>query len=177
MDQTGSAPTDLDDCRLTAVGLLFEVSQAIEGLLAPQLAEFGLSGVEMGVLIRLARTPDNRLRMSDLALQCDLSASGLTRVVDRLEKSGDVRRDACVGDRRVTYAVLTQAGMHRVTSMLPGHVAQVEEVFTGLLEPAELAAMLDALRTIRDSIRPGSTAGAEGHAEDDLANRSTPASA
>ena len=52
------------------------------------------------VLIRLARTPGQRLRMSDLAAQTTLSASGLTRAVDRLEAAGLVDREACPTDRR-----------------------------------------------------------------------------
>jgi MarR family transcriptional regulator, 2-MHQ and catechol-resistance regulon repressor len=153
----------LTDPRLTAVGLLFEVTQAIESRLAPQLSEHGLSSVEAGVAIRLARSPDTRLRMSDLAAQADLSASGLTRVVDRLERLGLVRRDACVTDRRVTYAVLTQTGLNRVLDVLPGHLAAIDELFTGLLDDDELAGLLGGLRTVRDAIRPTATAGADGH--------------
>src|SRR6478736_5113919 len=111
----------LTDPRLTAVGLLFEVAQAVEQQLAAQIAEHGISGAESGVVIRLARSPENRLRMSDLATQADLSASGLTRVVDRLEKLDLVRREACATDRRVTYAALTKPGLERVVSLIPGH--------------------------------------------------------
>ena len=150
----------LADPRLTAVGLLFEVSQAVEQQLAAQIAEHGISGVEAGVVIRLARSPENRLRMSDLATQADLSASGLTRVVDRLEKLDLVRREACATDRRVTYAALTSTGLERVLALLPGHLEGIDRVFTGLLDDDERAALLGALRKIRDAIRPGSTAGA-----------------
>ncbi len=152
----------LSDPRLTAVGLLFEVSQAVEQQLAPQIAEFGISGVEAGVALRLARSPENRLRMSDLATQADLSASGLTRVVDRLEKLGLVRREACVTDRRVTYAVLTTSGLDTVVALLPGHLEGIDRVYTGLLDETRLTALLDALRTVRDAIRPGAVAGADG---------------
>src|SRR6478735_5823594 len=124
----------LADPRLTAVGLLFEVSQAVEQQLAAQIAENGLSGVEAGVAIRLARSPEHRLRMSDLATQADLSASGLTRVVDRLEKLGVVRREACATDRRVTYAALTQPGLQRVVDLLPGHLDGIDRVLTSLLD-------------------------------------------
>src|SRR6478752_6428238 len=152
----------LADPRLTAVGLLFEVSQAVEQQLAAQIAEHGISGVEAGVVIRLARSPENRLRMSDLATQADLSASGLTRVVDRLEKLGLVRREACATDRRVTYAALTPTGLGRVVELMPGHLEGIEEAFTGRLDAADLDALLSALRTVRDAIRPGATAGADG---------------
>src|SRR6478735_8198035 len=121
-------PGGLADPRLTAVGLLFEVAQAVEQQLAPQIAEHGISGAEAGVVIRLARSPGNRLRMSDLATQADLSASGLTRVVDRLEKLDLVRREACSTDRRVTYAALTPTGLDRVLALLPGHLEGIDRV-------------------------------------------------
>jgi MarR family 2-MHQ and catechol resistance regulon transcriptional repressor len=158
---TAPAPGTLQDDRLTAVGLLFEVSQAIENGMAPQLAEYGLSGVEAGVVMRLARSPETRLRMSDLATQSDLSASGLTRVIDRLVKAGLVRRDACETDRRVTYAVLTDEGLERVLALLPGHLQQIDDLLTRRLDPARLEALLDALRVLRDAIRPGAVAGIE----------------
>src|SRR6478609_4702760 len=133
MADTGRSQEALDDPRLTAMGLLFEVSQALEARLMPQMAEHGLSGVEAGVMIRLARSPENRLRMSDLATQADLSASGLTRVVDRLERARLVRREACATDRRVTFAALTAAGLERVLGFLPGHLEGIQETFTGRL--------------------------------------------
>lgn len=152
---------DLRDRRLTAVGLLFEVAQAVENGLAPQLGEHGLSTVEAGVIFRLARSPESQLRMSDLAAQCDLSASGLTRVVDRLERDGLVRREACATDRRVTYAALTGAGLDRVLDLLPGHLENIDALLTGRLDDVALQVLVDALRDVRDAIRPGAVAGAE----------------
>ena len=157
-------PTALKDERLTAVGLIFEVAQALETGLSGQLAEHGLSGVEAGVALRLARSPERSLRMSDLALQCDLSASGLTRVVDRLERAGLVSREACATDRRVTYAALTDEGLDRVLEFLPGHLQGIDDLLVARLDRAQLDALLDALRVLRDAIRPGGGAGADGSA-------------
>lgn len=63
------------------------------------------------VLFTLKEAPDYRLRLSDLAEKVLLSRSNLTRLVDRLEKAGLLRRDACPSDRRGTFAVLTEAGL------------------------------------------------------------------
>ena len=63
------------------------------------------------VLLALEEAPQQRLRMSELAQFVLLSRSGLTRLVDRLEKEGLLRREACVTDRRGAYAVLTEAGL------------------------------------------------------------------
>jgi DNA-binding MarR family transcriptional regulator len=149
-----------DDPRITAVGLLFEAQSALTARFAVQLAEHGLSQVEFEVLIRLARSPDQRLRMTDLAAQTALSTSGVTRVVDRLERDGLVLRHACETDRRISYAQLTKTGLGRLEEALPGHLALIEQWFTGQFCAEKLDELLAALRTIRDALRPEATAGA-----------------
>lgn len=148
-----------DDPRITAVGLLFEVHAGLSARFAAQLDEHGLSSVEFEVLARLARSPGNKLRMTDLAAQTSLSTSGVTRVVDRMERDGLLLRRACPADRRSSYAVITNAGLARLDETLPGHLQIIEQWFTGQLEPAALAALLDGLRQVRDAVHPGATAG------------------
>ena len=109
--------------------------------------------------MRLARSPGRRLRMTDLAGQTTLSTSGVTRVVDRMDREGLVRREACPSDRRSSYAVVTDAGRQRLDEVLPGHLALVQQWFIGQLSPDQLAGMLDSLRTIRDAVNPCATAG------------------
>ncbi|MGI5162186.1 MarR family winged helix-turn-helix transcriptional regulator [Microbispora sp. CA-102843] len=149
-----------DDPRLTAMGLLAEVFTGLVGKTSPTLAAAGLSEVDFETLIRLARSPERRLRMSDLAAQTSLSTSGITRVVDRLERDGLVERHACATDRRASYAVLSEAGAERLRTVLPQHIEDIETWFTGLLtENNQLADFLKALRVIRDVVRPCATAG------------------
>jgi MarR family 2-MHQ and catechol resistance regulon transcriptional repressor len=150
-----------DDPRLTAMGLFAEVFTGITSKTSRTLAQAGLSEVDFETLIRLARSPAHRLRMSDLAAQTSLSTSGITRVVDRLERDGLVERHACASDRRASYAVLSEAGGERMRSLLPQHVEDIETWFTGLLTPEQLTDFLAALRVIRDVVRPGATVGAE----------------
>jgi DNA-binding MarR family transcriptional regulator len=149
-----------DDARLTAVGLYMEVHAGLIGKLSLAFAEAGLSEVDFETLIRLARSPERQLRMSDLAAQTSLSTSGVTRVVDRLEREGLVRRVACATDRRASYATLTDAGLARLETVLPRHLEDIETWFTGLLTPEQLQTLLDTLRIIRDVVRPCATAGA-----------------
>ena len=149
-----------DDPRITAIGLLAEAHNGLMAKLAPQMAEHGLSEIEFEVLIRLARSPQGRLRMTDVANQTSLTTSGITRVVDRLERDGLVRRSACPTDRRSSYAVLTGSGAERLTRVLPGHLELIERWFTGLLIPGQLDALLDGVRAVRDAVRPGAEAGA-----------------
>jgi len=148
-----------DDPRITAIGLLFEASAGLSARFAAQFEEHGLSSVEFEVLMRLARSPGHQLRMTDLAAQTSLSTSGVTRVVDRMERDGLLRRRACPSDRRSSYAVVTAAGMERLDETLPGHLRIIEEWFTGQLEPDVLRVLLEGLRQVRDAVHPGATAG------------------
>ena len=116
--------------------------------------ESGLSVQWFEVLIRLARTPGHRLRMSDLAAQTTLSASGLTRAVDRLEAAGLVERQACPTDRRSTYAVLTDEGEARILAALPVHVDQLVEVLDEVFTPEELEVFTALTRRLRDATNP-----------------------
>jgi MarR family transcriptional regulator, 2-MHQ and catechol-resistance regulon repressor len=152
----GPAPDPLTDPRLTAIGLLFEVNAGLREVVDRHLETAGTSGSAFEVLVRLARSPDHRLRMSELAAQSTLTNSGLTRLVDRLQSSGLVRREPCETDRRGYYAVLTDQGLGTVTAVLPAHLAIVEEHLTGVLGVDELDALLGALRRVRAVVKPGS---------------------
>lgn len=151
--------TDLDDPRFTAVGLFAEAYTGLTNRFAAQFEQHRLSAVEFEVLLRLARSPNHRLRMTDLAGQTSLSTSGVTRVVDRMDRDGLVRREACASDRRSSYAVLTDAGLSRLEEVVPGHLELVQQWLVGQLSPAQLEQMLDALRQIRDAVNPCATAG------------------
>jgi MarR family transcriptional regulator, 2-MHQ and catechol-resistance regulon repressor len=150
---------DLNDPRFTAFGLLAEAYTGLSQRFAAQYDEFRLSSVEFEVLMRLARSPGNRLRMTDLAGQTSLSTSGVTRVVDRLDRDHLVRREACASDRRSSYAVITEEGLARLDQVLPGHLRVLDEWFTGQLTPDQLEQLLSALRIIRDAVNPCATAG------------------
>ena len=124
MTRTVAAKPSLDHPNLTTMGLFVETYAGLASTTGPRLeADHGLSAQWFEVLLRLARTPGHRLRMSDLAAQTTLSASGLTRVVDRLEAAGLVTRAACPSDRRGSFAVLTGAGEARILDAVV-HIAK-----------------------------------------------------
>ncbi len=140
---------------LTTIGLFMEAHAGLSLAMERRLETgSGLSVQWFEVLVRLARTPAHRLRMSDLAAQTTLSASGLTRAVDRLEAAGLVERQACPEDRRSTYAVLTDAGEARIMDALPGHVGQIVEVFESLYTQDELDTFEALTRRLRDATNP-----------------------
>ncbi|MGW0883095.1 MarR family winged helix-turn-helix transcriptional regulator [Streptomyces sp. NPDC002671] len=150
------APDLFDDARFTAMGLLLEAHDGLLARLAPTLG--GLSALDFDVLVRLSRSPGRRLRLSDLAAQTSLSTSGVTRVVDRLQRRGEVRREARLDDRRSTYAVLTAEGADLLERILPGHLDAIEHWFTGRLTAEQLHALNTALRIVRDAVHPDAAA-------------------
>jgi DNA-binding MarR family transcriptional regulator len=91
------------------------------------------------VLVQLVEAPDQRLRMTELADRVLLSRSGLTRLVDRLERQGLVRREPSPMDARGFYAVLTDAGFDRLRSATGTHLRGVNEYVVSRLTSAELA--------------------------------------
>ena len=157
--------TDLNDSRFTAIGLFAEAYTGLMNRFAQQLDQHRLSPVEFEVLMRLARSPGRKLRMTDLAGQTSLSTSGVTRVVDRMDRDGLVRREACASDRRSSYAVITDAGLARLDAVLPEHLELIEQWFISRLTPTQLEDMLNSLRVLRDAVNPCATAGSDGPAE------------
>jgi DNA-binding MarR family transcriptional regulator len=96
------------------------------------------------VLLHLNEAPDRRLRMTDLADRVVLSRSGLTRLVDRLERDALIRRESCPSDARGTNAVLTDAGYERLRAAAPVHLRGVREHLLDLLTEDELAVVAAA---------------------------------
>jgi MarR family 2-MHQ and catechol resistance regulon transcriptional repressor len=148
-----------DDPRLTAMGLFIEVHQGLTARLDSVHAAHGLSGSDFDTLLRLARSPGQQLRMTDLAAQTSMSTSGITRIVDRLERAGLVCRTRCSADRRSCYTVLTDAGVERLVADVPDTVDALERWFTGLLTAEQLEAFCIALHTVRDAIHPNASSG------------------
>jgi MarR family 2-MHQ and catechol resistance regulon transcriptional repressor len=119
-------------------------------LLNAQLsADHGLTLNDFEVLLRLARAPD-RMRRVDLTQQVFLTASGITRLLDGLERGGLVERASCATDRRVVYAVLTDSGLAKLREAAMSHFAQVDELFGGRLESEELEDLTALLSRLGD---------------------------
>lgn len=142
--------------RITLVGFVLETATGLHRHVAPLLErQCELAGQEFDILIRLARSPGGRLRMSDLAAQTALTPSGLTRAVDRLSEAGLVARESCSEDRRGAFAALTEAGESRMREALAIHRAQLAELLEGVLDPDEERRFLASLRKLRDRVNPG----------------------
>jgi DNA-binding MarR family transcriptional regulator len=102
-------------------------------------SDAGLSLVDYEVLVALSEAPARRMRMRDLADATLSTRSGATRAVARLERAGWVRRVDCDDDRRGTEAELTPAGLAKLASAAPGHVAAVRAHMFDLLTGRQVA--------------------------------------
>ncbi len=107
------------------------------------------------VLIELAEAPDHRLRMSDLADNVVLSRSGLTRLVDKLEKAGLLLRESAEQDRRGAFAVITEAGLQALRTAWRVYGAGIEQHFAQYLTDDEAQRFGDALARMIDGLRTG----------------------
>ena len=108
-------------------------------------AEHGLTMSDFDVLIQLYFAPDHAMRRVDIARQVLLTASGITRLLDGLESSGLVAKERCDSDARVTYAVLTKAGVKKIEEARDSHLADIEELFGSRFSQAERRQLAELL--------------------------------
>jgi len=123
------------------------------------LAEQQLPLASYDVLVQLVEAPRRRLRMSELAQLVLLSRSGLTRLVDRLEREGLVDREPCEDDARGLYTVLTDEGYARLRGASGAHLRGVAEHAMGRLDDAEARQLSALMARILDEPEDVSPAG------------------
>ena len=100
------------------------------------------------VLFELYEAPERRLRMHELAERVVLSRSGLTRLVDRLEAEGFLRRDRSGTDRRGAYAVITEQGIAALRHAWPIYAKGIAQYFAHWLTEEEAGLFESALAQI-----------------------------
>lgn len=147
MSSPASRPVDparLEPAELAAWrGFLRVHSALIKELDAELESRHGIQLSSYEVLIALADAPQQQLRMAQLADRALLSRSGMTRLVDRLQKQGLIDRVRCDLDARGSYAALNDKGRRLLAEARPTHLAGVRERFLGQLEASELAALAE----------------------------------
>jgi DNA-binding MarR family transcriptional regulator len=120
------------------------VHAALERELDAELAErHGLPLSSYEVLLTVADAPGERMRMSEIADSVLLSRSGVTRLVDRLERGGLVERIPCEDDARGQYAVLTSRGRQVFDAARVTHLAGVRRRFLERFDDDELQRMAE----------------------------------
>lgn len=124
---------------------MYALPRAID---ADMVREQRLPLVEYLALMHLSEAPDRQLRMSELATACEMSLSGMTRVVNRLESQGFIERVRCEQDARGWNAVLTDAGLARLEEAWPTNLAAVRRHFLDHLAGIDLGKLAKALQNV-----------------------------
>lgn len=135
-------------------GLLRAHAALTKELDAELEAEHGLPLTSYEVLLHLQDADEHRMRLHDLADRIILSRSGLTRLVDRLEREGLIARESCPSDGRGSYARLTEAGAGKLGAARRTHLAGVRRRFLDHLTPEEQ----DVLGAVWDRVLPDGAA-------------------
>ena len=108
-------------------------------------AEHGLTLSDYDVLVQLYHAPDRILRRVDIARAVLLTASGITRLLDGLERGGWVEKRSCKSDARVSYAALTTEGLKRFEAARRSHLADIEELFGSRFDAEEREQLAELL--------------------------------
>ena len=117
------------------------------------LHPYGLSTNDYEILVELSEADGNRLRMTELADLTAQSRSRLSHQITRMEAKGLVRRDACDGDKRGMFAVLTPRGIATMHRVAPSHVESVRRHFIDQLTSMQLGILKDACEPVLDRLR------------------------
>jgi DNA-binding MarR family transcriptional regulator len=146
------AVNQLDKEELAAWRGMLRVHAALTRSLDAELTErHGLPLTSYEVLLFLADARDGRMRMSELADSVLLSRSGLTRLVDRLERDGLLEREQCEEDARGYFAAITDSGRAVFDKARRTHLAGVRERFIDRLSRDDLR----TLGELWEKVAPG----------------------
>jgi DNA-binding MarR family transcriptional regulator len=130
---------------------------AVRRTVATQLrAAHGLTVNDYEALLLLSRAGPKGMRRVDLADSLQLTASGVTRLLEGLERHGLVKKGLCPTDGRVTYAVLTKAGHQKLERASGSHLSAIEALFAERYTRSELATLAELLARL-----PGANGGVQ----------------
>ena len=132
------------------LGLLRSHAELTRAMNAQLIAQHGITLNDYDVMVNLAEAPGGVLRRVDLADRVLLTASGITRLLEGLERAGWVCKQACDKDARVTYAVLTDAGADRLRAASRSHTAEIRALMRSHCSDSELASLANLLHRLAD---------------------------
>lgn len=134
--------------------MFFECALALPDILDAELQRAGeLSFRWYDVMVHLEEEPDG-VPMNEVASRILASKSGLTRVIDRMEEAGLVRRERPRDDRRVVLVFATPEGLEALQAARRVHRDGIRRHFTEHLSPEELEALKAMLQKVREHVRP-----------------------
>ena len=137
---------------LSAWQALLNAHASVVGRIEEALAHAGLPPLAWyDVLWAVRRAPGKQVRMAELADGLTLSRGGITKLVDRLETAGLLRRERAEEDGRGFYAALTDEGEETLRRMWPVYARILRETFVDTLSDEEAAAIAAALARAKDA--------------------------
>jgi DNA-binding MarR family transcriptional regulator len=143
---------EFDDLRNCVWRLFITANVKLLDRIGEKFSQAGLPSMDWyDVLLTLKESPENRLRLSELAQKVLLSRSNLTHLVDRLEKAELLYRKRCPQDRRGTYAVLTEAGLDMQQKMWSVYAEGVADYFGCHLDDQETEVMERVLKRMLEA--------------------------
>ncbi len=141
MATTSSPPQQLESW----IAFLRSHAAITRELSAQLLREHGLTLNDYEVLLHLSYAEGEMMRRVDLAGRILLTASGITRLLEGLERSGFVAKETCASDARVSYAKLTEPGAEKLREAAVTHLRGIDELFTSRYSGSELATLAELL--------------------------------
>lgn len=140
------------DEKVLLVGLLLDTNARLARRLSAELeSECGLPLPWFDVLLQLRRSPDGRLKMSQVADAIVHSTGGTTRLIDRLEQVGHVQRQLCPNDRRAVHVAITATGNAKLDEALGVHVRYLNGHLASRLSDEERTQLSSLLKKLNDS--------------------------
>ncbi|MGH8957081.1 MAG: MarR family winged helix-turn-helix transcriptional regulator [Acidimicrobiia bacterium] len=139
----------IKDERIADYGRLVATQRRLHRLFDRSLrTAVGISIVWYEAMLRLAHAPERRMPITDLGEALELTSSGATRLVDRLEESGFIERVPCPTDRRVLWARLTDQGLKVLNEATRVHLNDLDLHFVSRLNPEDMVTLKDLLRRL-----------------------------
>ncbi|RYG38645.1 MarR family transcriptional regulator [bacterium] len=117
-------------------------------------SETGIGMEEYGVLLGLEISENGMMRMGEISDRVSLTPSGVTRLVDRLEKDGLVCRKSCPNDRRALHCVITEAGLAKREEAWAVYSREIESRFASQLSEGEAETVTEVFRRMSDYWQP-----------------------
>ncbi len=132
------------------VGYLRGHAALTRELNAELVADHGLTINDYEVMLHLSRAEGRRMKRVELAARVVLTASGITRLLDGLQAAGWVCKASCASDARITYAVLTDAGLEKLREAGGSHTASIQRAFAERYSDEELERLAELLGRLSD---------------------------
>ncbi len=145
-----------DEAVIEAWGFVVEAYSAVNERAAARLDErFDLPAPWFEVLLRLVRSSEGRMPMTQLAREVSFSSSGFTKLADHLQAAGLVERTPCAVDRRVTWLTITPAGRDRVVPAMADQAEFLRSEVVAAVGSAAFERLSATMHRLRDALGAG----------------------